>query len=58
MSGKEDPRVGVRDVGDREREARIKPAQEQLAQWGDIGKYTKQVMAQIEALKRPKTKAP
>ena len=47
-------------LDDREREARIKPAQEQLAQWDNIGKYTKQVMAQIEALKRPKapTKAP
>jgi hypothetical protein len=45
-------------LDDREREARIKPAQEQLAQWDNIGKYTKQVMAQIEALKRPKAKAP
>ena len=44
-------------LDDREREARIKPAQEQLAQWDNIGKYTKQVMAQIEALKRPKAKA-
>jgi hypothetical protein len=31
-----------------------------IAQWDKIGKYAKQVMTQIEALKRPKapTKAP
>jgi hypothetical protein len=41
-------------LDDRERDARVKQAQGQLAQWDDIGKYAKQVMAQIEALKRPK----
>ena len=47
----------ARQLEDREREAQIKPAQEQLAQWDNIGKYTKQVMAQIEAMKRPKAPA-
>ncbi len=44
-------------LGDREREARVKQAQGQLAQWDKIGKYAKQVMAQIEALKRLKATA-
>ena len=41
----------------REREAQVKQAQQQLAQWDNIGKYAKQVMAQIEALKRPEAPA-
>jgi hypothetical protein len=44
-------------LDEREREARIKQAQDQLAQWDKIGKYAKQVMTQIEALKRPKALA-
>jgi hypothetical protein len=43
-------------LDDREREAQVKQAQEQLARWDNIGKYAKQVMAQIEALKRPKAR--
>ena len=38
-------------LGDREREARIKQTQQQLAQWDNIGKYAKQVIEQVEALK-------
>ncbi len=41
----------------REREDQVKQAQQQLAQWDNIGKYAKQVMAQIEALKRPEAPA-
>jgi GTP-binding protein EngB required for normal cell division len=37
----------------REREARVKQTQQQLAQWDNIGKYAKQLTAQTEALKRP-----
>ncbi len=37
----------------REREARVKQTQQQLAQWDNIGKYAKQLTAQMEALKRP-----
>jgi uncharacterized coiled-coil DUF342 family protein len=44
-------------LDEREREGRVKQVQGQLAQWDKIGKYTKQVMTQIEALKRPKAKA-
>jgi hypothetical protein len=43
-------------LNDREREARVKQAQEQLARWDNIGKYAKQVVAQIEELKRPKAR--
>jgi predicted GTPase len=48
---------GTMQLDDRERETRVKQAQGQLAQWDKIGKYTKQVMVQIEALKRPKAPA-
>ena len=41
----------------REREAKAKQAQQQLAQWDNIGKYAKQLTAQIEALKQPKAPA-
>ena len=43
-------------LNDREREAWVKQAQEQLARWDNIGKYAKQVVAQIEELKRPKAR--
>jgi len=41
----------------REREAKAKQAQQQLAQWDNIGKYAKQLTAQMEALKQPKAPA-
>jgi DNA transposition AAA+ family ATPase len=41
-------------VDGREREARIKQTQQQLARWDNIGKYAKQVVEQIETLKRPR----
>lgn len=40
-----------------EREAQVKQVQQQLAQWDNIGKYAKQVTAQMEALKQPKAPA-
>ena len=40
-------------LGDREREARTKQVQEQLAKWDNIGKSIGAVMAQIKALQRP-----
>ncbi len=47
----------MRQLDDRGRDARIREAQEQLSQWDNIGKYAKQVTAQIQALKRPKVPA-
>jgi ABC-type uncharacterized transport system YnjBCD ATPase subunit len=41
-------------LGDREREARIKQTQQQRGQWDSIDEYAKQVMQQIEALKQPR----
>ena len=40
-------------LGDREREARTKQVQEQLAKWDNIGKSIGGVMDQIKALQRP-----
>jgi molybdopterin converting factor small subunit len=40
-------------LGDREREARTKQVQEQLAKWDNIGKSIGAVMDQIKALQRP-----
>jgi hypothetical protein len=45
-------------LGGSERQAQVKQVQQQLAQWDNIGKYAKQVMGQIEALKRPAAPAP
>ncbi|HEX2148816.1 MAG TPA: dynamin family protein [Actinomycetota bacterium] len=47
----------ARQLDGGEREAQTKQVQQQLAQWDNIGKYAKQVTAQMEALKRPKAPA-
>lgn len=47
----------ARQLDGGEREAQVKQVQQQLAQWDNIGKYAKQVTAQMEALKRPKAPA-
>ncbi|HZY58066.1 MAG TPA: hypothetical protein VFE09_09765, partial [Rubrobacteraceae bacterium] len=44
-------------LGDREREARIKQVQEQLAKWDNIGKSLQAVVSQLKALQRPATPA-
>ena len=41
------------ELGDREREARTKQAQEQLAQWDEVGRSIGAVMDQIKALQGP-----
>ncbi|HET6261923.1 MAG TPA: hypothetical protein VFG99_06750, partial [Chloroflexia bacterium] len=40
-------------LSDREREARIKQVQEQLAKWDEVGKSLGAVTAQVKALQRP-----
>ena len=47
----------ARQLDGGEREAQVKQVQQQLAQWDNIGKYAKQVTAQMEALKQPKAPA-
>jgi predicted house-cleaning noncanonical NTP pyrophosphatase (MazG superfamily) len=44
----------VLQFDEREREARIRQAWQQLTQWDNVGEYAKQVVDQIEALKRPR----
>ena len=47
----------ARQLDGGEREAQVKQVQQQLTQWDNIGKYAKQVTAQMEALKQPKAPA-